>query len=57
VDEELLVAFVNAIDGTNVDTRFVLDADAGFSDDVGHTRLEPSSVAGCTVAKIKGDRC
>jgi hypothetical protein len=43
VDEELLVAFINAIDGTDVDTRLVLDADARFSDHVGHARLEPSA--------------
>jgi hypothetical protein len=39
VDEELLIAFVNAIDWTHVDTRFVLHADAGFGDYVGHCSL------------------
>lgn len=33
---ELLRAFVNAIDGTNVNARFVFRIDAGFSDYVGH---------------------
>src|SRR3954462_14799313 len=43
VDEELLVAFVDAVDGTDVDARLVLDADAGFGDDVGHG---PKIIAG-----------
>src|SRR5687768_6195576 len=36
VDEEHLLAFVDAVDRTDVDARFVLDADTGFGDDVRH---------------------
>jgi hypothetical protein len=30
---------VDAVDGTDLDTRVVLLADAGLGDDVGHSRL------------------
>src|SRR5262249_16008305 len=36
MDEELLFSLVDAVYGTHVDARFVLDADASFRNDVGH---------------------
>jgi hypothetical protein len=36
MDEELLLSFVDAVDGTHIDARSILDVDAGFGDDVGH---------------------
>jgi hypothetical protein len=44
MNEQLLLAFVNAVDRTDVDARFVLHANAGFSNHVGHASLDPSSV-------------
>src|SRR3954468_15000073 len=39
MNEQLLLTFVDAIDGTDVDARAVLRIDAGFGDDVGHSCL------------------
>src|SRR5215204_3788282 len=36
VDVELVRPLVDAVDGADVDAGLVLDADAGFGDDVGH---------------------
>src|SRR5690242_11649317 len=38
MNEELLLPFVDTVDGAHVDTGFVLDVYAGFGDDVGHAR-------------------
>src|SRR4051812_40160230 len=39
MDEELLRPLVDAVDRTHIDTRLVLDADAGFGNDVWHAAL------------------
>jgi hypothetical protein len=39
VDEQHPSALVNAVDGAFLDTRLVLDVDAGFGDRVRHGRL------------------
>jgi hypothetical protein len=55
VNEELLLSLVDAIDGANVYARLVLDADAGFRDDVRHGVLEGCSVSDWWPNKIVGD--
>jgi hypothetical protein len=39
MDEQLVVPFIDAVDGTHVDTSAILYADASFRDDVGHACL------------------
>src|SRR5450432_2888833 len=40
LDEQLVRPLIDAIDGTDVDTRLVLDVDACFGDDVRHSALD-----------------
>ena len=47
-----ILARMDAIDGTNIDTGRVLRADAWFSDDVGHGRVIVNEVVGLSGSRV-----